>query len=151
MKFATKTIHAGQPSEPETGALVAPIFQTSTYEQDAPGQDKGFSYSRTNNPTRQRLKTVLAAAGRRAVCGGVRFGAGGGKRGAAGVSAPGDEIMIPLRRLRRDLPDSQQGVSADRRGDPADRYGRPGRGGGGDHAEDEAGVDRDADQSAAAD
>ena len=37
MEFATKTIHAGQPSEPETGSLVAPIFQTSTYEQDAPG------------------------------------------------------------------------------------------------------------------
>ena len=51
MKFATRTIHAGQPSEPETGALVAPIFQTSTYEQEAPGHNKGFSYSRTNNPT----------------------------------------------------------------------------------------------------
>ena len=61
MKFATKTIHAGQPSEPETGAIVAPIFQTSTYEQESPGQDKGFSYSRTNNPTRQRLEEVLAA------------------------------------------------------------------------------------------
>src|SRR5580698_11103854 len=61
MKFATKTIHAGQPSEPETGALVAPIFQTSTYEQEEPGHDKGFSYSRTNNPTRQRLESVLAA------------------------------------------------------------------------------------------
>src|SRR6202042_3967897 len=51
---------AGQPSEPETGSLIAPIFQTSTYEQDSPGQDKGFNYSRTNNPTRQRLETVLA-------------------------------------------------------------------------------------------
>jgi cystathionine beta-lyase/cystathionine gamma-synthase len=61
MKFSTKAIHAGQPSEPETGAIVAPIFQTSTYEQDEPGHDKGFSYSRTNNPTRQRLETVLAA------------------------------------------------------------------------------------------
>src|ERR1700722_7869728 len=60
MEFATKTIHAGQPSEPETGSLIAPIFQTSTYEQDSPGHDKGFNYSRTNNPTRQRLETVLA-------------------------------------------------------------------------------------------
>ena len=60
MNFATKTIHAGQPSEPETGSLIAPIFQTSTYEQDGPGQDKGFNYSRTNNPTRQRLETILA-------------------------------------------------------------------------------------------
>lgn len=95
MKFATKTIHAGQPSEPETGALVAPIFQTSTYEQEAPGQDKGFSYSRTNNPTRQRLETVLAELE------GVPFAAAF----ASGLAAenavlqaylrPGDEVIIP--------------------------------------------------------
>jgi cystathionine beta-lyase/cystathionine gamma-synthase len=96
MKFATRTIHAGQPSEPETGALVAPIFQTSTYEQESPGQDKGFSYSRTNNPTRQRLETVLAELE------GVPFAAAF----ASGLAAenavlqaflrPGDEIIIPL-------------------------------------------------------
>src|ERR1700684_313705 len=96
MNFATKTIHAGQPSEPETRSLIAPIFQTSTYEQDAPGQDKGFSYSRTNNPTRQRLETVLAELE------GVRF-AGAFSFGFAGENAvlqaflrPGDEIIIPL-------------------------------------------------------
>ena len=60
MKFATKTIHASQPSETETGSLVPPIFQTSTFEQNSPGLDKGFNYSRTNNPTRQRLEAVLA-------------------------------------------------------------------------------------------
>ena len=60
MKFATKTIHAAQPSESETRSLIAPIFQTSTYEQESPGQDKGFNYSRTNNPSRQRLESVLA-------------------------------------------------------------------------------------------
>lgn len=96
MKFATKTIHAGQPSEPETGALIAPIFQTSTYEQDAPAHDKGFSYSRTNNPTRQRLETVLAELE------GVKYAASF----ASGLAAenavlqaylrPGDEIVIPL-------------------------------------------------------
>ena len=59
MEFATKTIHAGQPSEPETGSLIAPIFQTSTYEQDEPGVNRGFDYSRTNNPTRARLEGVL--------------------------------------------------------------------------------------------
>jgi cystathionine beta-lyase/cystathionine gamma-synthase len=95
MKFATKTIHAGQPSEPETGALVAPIFQTSTYEQEAPGQDKGFSYSRTNNPTRERLEAVLAELEN------VRFAAAF----ASGLAAenavlqaylrPGDEIVLP--------------------------------------------------------
>jgi cystathionine beta-lyase/cystathionine gamma-synthase len=96
MKFATRTIHAGQPSEPETGALVAPIFQTSTYEQESPGQDKGFSYSRTNNPTRQRLETVLAELE------GVPYAAAF----ASGLAAEnavlqaflraGDEIIIPL-------------------------------------------------------
>lgn len=96
MKFATKTIHAGQPSEPETGALIAPIFQTSTYEQEAPGHDKGFSYSRTNNPTRQRLETVLAELE------GVNYAAAF----ASGLAAenavlqaylrPGDEVVTPL-------------------------------------------------------
>jgi cystathionine gamma-lyase len=60
MKFATRTIHAAQPSEPETGALIAPIFQTSTYEQDEPGIHKGYDYTRTRNPTRVRLEQVLA-------------------------------------------------------------------------------------------
>jgi cystathionine beta-lyase/cystathionine gamma-synthase len=60
MEFSTRTIHARQPSEPETGSLIAPIFQTSTYEQDAPGCHRGFDYSRTNNPTRARLEAVLA-------------------------------------------------------------------------------------------
>ncbi len=96
MKFATKTIHAGQPSEPETGALIAPIFQTSTYEQEAPGQDKGYSYSRTNNPTRERLEAVLAELE------GAKYAAAY----ASGLAAenailqaylrPGDEIIIPL-------------------------------------------------------
>jgi cystathionine beta-lyase/cystathionine gamma-synthase len=96
MKFATKTIHAGQPSEPETGALVAPIFQTSTYEQESPGQDKGYSYSRTNNPTRQRLEEVLAALE------GVKYAAAFASGLAAenailqGYLRPGDEIIIPL-------------------------------------------------------
>jgi len=95
MKFATRTIHASQPSEPETGALVAPIFQTSTYEQESPGHDKGFSYSRTNNPTRQRLESVLAALE------GVEYAAAF----ASGIAAenavlqaylrPGDEVIIP--------------------------------------------------------
>ena len=60
MNFATRAIHSGQPSDPSTGALVAPIFQTSTYEQESPGVNLGFDYSRTNNPTRQRLEAVLA-------------------------------------------------------------------------------------------
>ena len=60
MDFATKTIHAGQPSEPQTGAVVSPIFQTTTYQQIGPGEHRGFDYTRTNNPTRERLEGVLA-------------------------------------------------------------------------------------------
>jgi cystathionine beta-lyase/cystathionine gamma-synthase len=96
MRFATRTIHAAQPSDPGTGALIAPIFQTSTYEQDSPGEHRGFDYSRTNNPTRQRLEQVLAELE------GVRHAA----VFASGLAAenavlqaylrPGDEIIVPL-------------------------------------------------------
>ena len=96
MEFSTRTIHAGQPSEPETGSLIAPIFQTSTYEQHAPGVNRGFDYSRTNNPTRARLEAVLADLE------GVKHAA----VFASGLAAenailqaylkPGDEIIIPL-------------------------------------------------------
>ena len=60
MDFATKTIHAGQPPEPHTGAVVSPIFQTTTYQQIGPGEHRGFDYTRTSNPTRKRLEAVLA-------------------------------------------------------------------------------------------
>ena len=53
MDFATKTIHAGQPAEPQTGAVVSPIFQTTTYQQIGPGEHRGFDYTRTANPTRK--------------------------------------------------------------------------------------------------
>ena len=96
MKFATKTIHAAQPSEPETGSLIAPIFQTSTYEQDAPGQDKGFNYSRTNNPTRQRLEGVLAEL--EGVKHAALFASGLAAENAVmqAFLRPGDEIVIPV-------------------------------------------------------
>jgi len=95
MKFATKTIHAGQPSEPETGSLIAPIFQTSTYEQEGPGEDKGFNYSRTNNPTRQRLETVLAEL--EGVAYAAVFASGLAAENAVlqAYLRPGDEIVIP--------------------------------------------------------
>jgi cystathionine beta-lyase/cystathionine gamma-synthase len=96
MEFSTRTIHAAQPSERGTGSLVPPIFQTSTYEQDAPGCHRGFDYSRTNNPTRARLEAVLADLE------GVQHAA----VFASGLAAehailqaylkPGDEIVIGL-------------------------------------------------------
>ncbi|MBL8172348.1 MAG: PLP-dependent transferase [Acidobacteria bacterium] len=61
MGFATNAIHAGQPPDPSTGAIITPIYQTSTYVQDALGQHKGFEYARTQNPTRLSLERNLAA------------------------------------------------------------------------------------------
>src|SRR5688500_16561485 len=96
MEFSTRTIHAGQPSEPETGSLVAPIFQTSTYEQDAPGVHQGFDYSRTNNPTRARLEAVLADL--EGVEHAAVFASGLAAENAIlqAYLKPGDEIIIPL-------------------------------------------------------
>ena len=96
MRFATKTIHAAQPSEPETGSLIAPIFQTSTYEQDEPGVNRGFDYSRTNNPTRARLEAVLAELEGVQYC--ATFGSGLAAENAVlqAYLKPGDEIVIPL-------------------------------------------------------
>ncbi len=61
MKFATKAIHAGQEADPTTGAVMTPIYQTSTYKQASPGEHKGFEYSRGTNPTRKALEDCLAA------------------------------------------------------------------------------------------
>jgi len=61
MKFATKTIHAGVHADKETGAIMTPIYQTSTYIQDGPGGHKGYEYARTGNPTRTQLEANIAA------------------------------------------------------------------------------------------
>ena len=60
-RFATVCLHAGQQPDPTTGAIITPIYQTSTYVQDALGQHKGFEYGRTQNPTRSALEANLAA------------------------------------------------------------------------------------------
>ena len=61
MKFNTKVIHAGVHPDEATGAIMTPIYQTSTYVQDEIGVHKGYEYSRTGNPTRQALENNLAA------------------------------------------------------------------------------------------
>ena len=61
MKFATKVLHAGIEPDPVTGAVMTPIYQTSTFAQEAPGKHKGFAYARGKNPTRQTLEKNLAA------------------------------------------------------------------------------------------
>lgn len=96
MRFATRTIHAAQPSEPETGALIAPIFQTSTYEQVAPAVNRGFDYSRTNNPTRKRLEDVLAELEGVRHCAAFASGLAAENAILQAYLRPGDEIVVPL-------------------------------------------------------
>jgi len=61
LRFETQAIHTGSEPDPQTGAVIPPIYATSTYEQEAPGVHKGFDYSRADNPTRRRLERALAA------------------------------------------------------------------------------------------
>jgi cystathionine gamma-synthase len=94
--FETLAIHAGQEPEPRTGAVVPPIFQTSTYAQDAVGAPRlGYEYSRTTNPTREGLQDCLAAleGGRR----GLAFASGLAAEDALlrTVCKPGDHVVIP--------------------------------------------------------
>ena len=58
--FATKAIHSGQEPDPSTGAIIGPIYTSSTYVQESPGEHKGFDYSRTSNPTRKALEVCMA-------------------------------------------------------------------------------------------
>jgi cystathionine gamma-lyase len=60
MKFETKVVHSGQQPDPQTGAVMTPIYATSTYAQSSPGEHKGFDYARTRNPTRDALEACLA-------------------------------------------------------------------------------------------
>ena len=74
MKFGTKAIHGGLKPDPATGAIMTPIYQTSTYVQRSPGDHDGYQYSRTQNPTRHALEKNLAAIenGKHGLC----FGSG---------------------------------------------------------------------------
>ena len=92
MKFNTKAIHGGQKHDPAYGAVMPPIYQTSTYAQSTPGGHKGFEYSRTHNPTRQALEKSLASieAGKF----GFAFGSGLAAMDAVlKLLKPGDEII----------------------------------------------------------
>lgn len=92
MKFGTKAIHAGVEPDPSTGAIMTPIYQTSTYVQRSPGDHKGYEYSRTHNPTRTALQQNLAALenGKHGIC----FSSGLGAIDAVmKLFRPGDEII----------------------------------------------------------
>lgn len=93
MKFGTKVIHAGVSPDPTTGAVMTPIYQTSTYAQEAPGKHKGYEYARTQNPTRSVLESNLAALenGQRAFC----FGSGlAAMDNIMRLLNPGDEVIL---------------------------------------------------------
>src|SRR5215207_11533013 len=91
--FATRAIHAGQAPDPATGATIVPIYATSTFTQAAPGDHKGYEYSRSGNPTRTALETCLASLeeGER----GLAFASGLAATTAvfAGLLKPGDEVV----------------------------------------------------------
>jgi cystathionine gamma-lyase len=92
MKFATKAIHAGQEPDPTTGAVMTPIYQTSTYWQESPGKHKGYAYARGKNPTRDALQNCLAALenGKHGLC----FSSGMGAIDAIiKLLKPGDEVI----------------------------------------------------------
>jgi cystathionine beta-lyase/cystathionine gamma-synthase len=92
MKFDTKVIHAGIEPDPSTGAIMTPIYQTSTYVQSAPGQNKGYEYARSQNPTRKVLEEALAAIenGRYGLC----FSSGVAATDAViKLLEPGDEVI----------------------------------------------------------
>ena len=92
MKFGTKAIHAGIEPDPTTGAIMTPIYQTSTYVQESPGKHKGYEYARTQNPTRTVLQNNLAALenGKHGIC----YASGLGATDAIlKLYKPGDEIV----------------------------------------------------------
>ena len=92
MKFGTKVIHAGIDPDPATGAVMTPIYQTSTYVQESPGNHKGYEYARTQNPTRTALQNNLAALenGIAAIC----FSSGMAAMDTVmKLLKPGDEII----------------------------------------------------------
>ena len=92
MKLATKYIHAGTEPDPSTGAIMTPIYQTSTYVQSAPGQHKGYEYARSQNPTRKALEDALAIIENGKF--GLAFSSGVAATDAViKLLSPGDEVI----------------------------------------------------------
>lgn len=93
MKFSTKAIHVGQEPDPTTGAIITPIYQTSTYVQEELGKHKGFEYARTQNPTRSALEECLASleSGKYGLC----FSSGlGATNTVMNLLSQGDHVVV---------------------------------------------------------
>lgn len=91
-KFGTRAIHAGQEPDPSTGAIMTPIYQTSTYVQESPGKHKGYAYARGKNPTRVALEKCIASLenAKHGLC----FSSGQGAEDAIiKLCRPGDEVI----------------------------------------------------------
>ncbi len=91
-EFGTRAIHAGQEPDPSTGAIMTPIYQTSTYVQESPGKHKGYAYARGKNPTRVALEKCIASLenARHGLC----FSSGQGAEDAIiKLLRPGDEVI----------------------------------------------------------
>src|SRR4028118_419264 len=92
MKLGTKFIHAGTEPDPSTGAIMTPIYQTSTYVQSAPGHHKGFEYARSQNPTRKALEEAFAQIENGKY--GLAFSSGVAATDAViKLLSPGDEVI----------------------------------------------------------
>lgn len=91
-KFATRAIHVGQEPDPQTGATIPPIHPTSTYTQSSPGKNKGYEYSRSQNPTRERLERCLASLEGGANCACFASGSAATATLLATLS-PGDKVV----------------------------------------------------------
>jgi len=92
MKFGTKAVHAGVEPDPSTGAIMTPIYQTSTYVQESPAKHKGYAYARGANPTRNALQKSIASLenGKYGIC----FSSGMGATDAViKLLSPGDEVI----------------------------------------------------------
>ena len=94
LRFETRAIHDGQAPDPTTGAVIPPIYQTSTYVQQAPGEHRGYDYSRTANPTRTALEQALASLEEAEY--GLAFASGmAAITAVALLLSPGDHVVAP--------------------------------------------------------
>jgi len=93
-RFETRAIHDGQAPDPATGAVVPPIYQTSTFAQSAPGEHRGYDYARTGNPTRTALETAIASLEEGSY--GLAFASGmAALTAVAYLLNPGDHVLLP--------------------------------------------------------